>query len=275
MGRWQYRLPSAQETPPVRNPAAFCELTFVFKERRMNIPGANFFLSNLSPPVRNALLKQAKAVELPLHTVLFEQTAAPRYGYFVLSGLASIVTERPNGESAEVCFVGREGLVSAMHLLGSAPLSTRCMMQLGGSALRVPFAELQMAFDNSTEFRRLALEFVQQEIAVVAQIAGCNRLHNAEQRLVRWLLMAQDRVERDTLEFTQEYLSEMIATQRTTVTLTAGALQDRGLIRYSRGTIHILDRPALEAVTCSCYPTIKELYAGLYRREPALTAELA
>jgi CRP-like cAMP-binding protein len=267
--------PSAKETPSVRNLAALCELIFVFKEQRMNVPGANYFLSNLSPHVRTALLKQAKAVELPLHTVLFEQTAAPRYGYFVLSGLASIVTERPNGESAEVCFVGREGLVGAMHLLGPAPLSTRCMMQLGGSALRVPFAELQMAFDNSTEFRRLTLEFAQQEFAMVAQIAGCNRLHNAEQRLVRWLLMAQDRVDRDTLEFTQEYLSEMIATQRTTVTITAGMLQERGLIRYSRGTIRILDRPALEAVTCSCYLTIKDLFDGLYRREPALAAEMA
>jgi CRP-like cAMP-binding protein len=241
----------------------------------MNLSGANVFLSTLSPPVRSALLKQAKAVELPLHTVLFEQTAPPRYGYFLLSGLASIVTERPSGECAEVCFVGREGLVSSVHLLGPASLSTRCMMQLAGTALRVPFADLQIAFDNSTEFRRLALEFVQQEIAVVAQIAGCNRLHNAEQRLVRWLLMAQDRVDRDTLEFTQEYLSEMIATQRTTVTLTAGALQQRGLIRYSRGVIHILDRGGLEAATCSCYQTIKDLFDGLYRQEPTLSVALA
>ena len=240
----------------------------------MNTSGANAFLSALSPPVRNALLKQAKAVELPLHTVLYEQTAPPRYGYFLLSGLASIVTERPNGECAEVCFVGREGLVSSMHLLGPASLSTRCMMQLSGSALRIRFADLQVAFESSTEFRRLLLQFVQQEIAVIAQIAGCNRLHSAEQRLVRWLLMAQDRVERDTLEFTQEYLAEMIATQRTTVTLTAGALQERGLIGYSRGTIHILDRPGLETYACSCYPTIKELFDGLYRQQPTLTAEM-
>lgn len=241
----------------------------------MNFSGTNLFLSTLSPPVRTRLLKQAKAMELPLHTVLFDETAAPRFGYFVLSGLASIVTERPNGESAEVCFVGREGLVSAMHLLGPASLPTRCMMQLGGSALRVPFADLQVAFEDSAEFRRVALEFVQQEIAIIAQIAGCNRLHNAEQRLVRWLLMAQDRVERDTLEFTQEYLAEMIATQRTTVTITAGALQERGLIRYSRGTINIMDRPGLEALACSCYPTIKELFDGLYRQQPTLTADMA
>jgi len=243
----------------------------------MHISGANTFLSMLSPALRSGLLRQAKAVELPVHTVLCETTSPPRYAYFLLSGLASIVTTKPNGESAEVCFVGREGVVGGLHLLGPTPLSTRCMMQMTGSGLRIPFQELQTAFDNSTEVRRLALEFVQQEAAVVAQIAGCNRLHNAEQRLVRWLLMAQDRVDRDTLAFTQEYLAEMISTQRTTVTITAGVLQERGLIRYSRGVIHIVDRLALEATTCTCYRTIKELFEGLYQQQEqaGLTAALA
>ena len=104
---------------------------------------------------------------------------------------------------------------------------------------------------------------------MTAQIAGCNRLHAAEQRLIRWLLMAQDRTGYQKLEFTQDYLSQMIATQRTTVTIIAGGLQDRGLISYSRGTIHILDRPGLEAATCVCYSYIKTIFSALYRQDGA------
>lgn len=236
-------------------------------------PGSNRLLSALSPTVRNGLLKQAKAVELPIHTVLVEQMEAPRYVHFLLSGLVSVVTARPNGEAAEVCFVGVEGVVGALQMLGPASLPMRYTMQLPGSALRVPFQDARNTFEQSSEFRQLLLEFLQEETAIMAQISGCNRLHNAEQRLVRWLLMAQDRVGKDKLQFTQEYLAEMIATQRTTVTVTAGSLQERGLIQYSRGNIRILDRPGLEAIACGCYGTIKELLDGLYKRQAV--AELA
>ena len=236
-------------------------------------PGSNRLLSALSPSVRSGLLKQAKAVELPLHAVLVEQMETPRYAYFLLTGLVSVVTARPNGEAAEVCFVGVEGMVGALQMLGPASLPVRYVMQLAGSALRVPFQDARNTFEHSSEFRQALLEFIQEETAIMAQISGCNRLHNAEQRLIRWLLMAQDRVGKDTLQFTQEYLAEMIATQRTTVTLTAGSLQERGLIRYSRGNIRIVDRPGMEAAACICYGTIKELLDGLYKRQA--TAALA
>ena len=231
------------------------------------LPGGNLLLSALSPTVRGSLLKQAKAVELPLHTVLVEQMEAPRYAYFLLSGLVSVVTARPNGEAAEVCFVGIEGMVGALQMLGPASLPVRYVMQLAGSALRVPFSDAKNEFEQSSEFRQALLEFVQQETAIMAQISGCNRLHNAEQRLIRWLLMAQDRVGGDRLQFTHEYLAQMIATQRTTVTVTAGSLQQRGLIQYSRGNIRIVDRPGMEAATCVCYGTIKQLLDGLYKRQ--------
>jgi CRP-like cAMP-binding protein len=232
----------------------------------MNPLVANSFLSVLSPSTRRDLLRHAKALELPLHTVLFEPASRPRYAYFLLAGLASIVTPLPNNEAAEVCCIGGEGVIGGLHLLGPAPLPTKCMMQLGGSGLRVPFADVQECFENSAELRRVVLEFVQQQAATVGQIAACNRVHTAQDRLVRWLLMAQDRVRRDMLEFTQEYLAQMIATQRTTVNFTAGALQDRGLIRYTRGVIHIVDRPGLEAAACSCYAIVRNLFERLYHR---------
>jgi CRP-like cAMP-binding protein len=227
---------------------------------------SNLFLSGLSPQSQNELLSRCTPIELPLHTTLYQAELIPRYAYFLTSGLASVVTPMPNGEAAEVGFIGREGIVGSLQLLGPEPLSTKCMMQSAGSGLRISFATLQNAFDSSEEIRRRILEFVQEQAVIVGQIAGCNRLHNAEQRLVRWLLMAQDRTYTDILKFTHEYLAEMIGTQRTTVTFLAGDIQARGLIRYSRGTIRILNREGLEAITYYCYPITKRLHANLYSR---------
>jgi len=231
----------------------------------------NLLLLSLSPPARASLLKHATPLDLPAGTVLYEEATVPRYAWFLLSGLASVVTAMPNGESVEVGFIGREGVVGSLHFLGPAPLSTRCMMQVSGSGLRVPFAEAKKAFDEVVEVRNRILEFVQEQSASLAQIAGCNRIHDAEPRLIRWLLMAQDRTGYDTLEFTQEYLSAMIGTQRTTVTIIAGDLQRRGLIRYSRGRIHILNRPGLEASACACDVIVRQLFQNLYRNGARLS----
>lgn len=231
----------------------------------MSSSAINLFLASLSPGNRASILRRATVVQLPRGSVLYEDVSAPRYAYCLLTGLASVVTAMSTGDSAEVAFIGHEGVVGSLHLLGPATLPTRCFMQLPGSAYRIPFSEMQTAFQNSSELRNRILEHVQEQAAVVAQIAGCNRLHTTEERLIRWFLMAQDRTGYDTLDFTHEYLSGMIATRRSTVTMIAGDLQKRGLIQYSRGTIHILNRPGLEAATCACYPIIKRLLAGLYQ----------
>jgi CRP-like cAMP-binding protein len=91
-------------------------------------------------------------------------------------------------------------------------------------------------------------------------------MHGAEQRLARWLLMAWDRTRENDLKFTQEYLSEMIGTERTTVSAIAGDMQRKGLIEYRRGQLKIRNRENLEATACECYPIVKNLFGGLYDR---------
>jgi len=231
----------------------------------------NLLLSILSPKVRDSLLSRASSVELPTGTLLHDPGVAPRYAYFLLNGLASMVVALEGGGSAEVNMTGREGVVGAMHILGGSPIPTECMMQLGGAGLRVPLAHLREEFAASAELRSRLLEFVQHECAAVSQIAGCNRLHSAERRLVRWLLMASDKTGFNELDLTHEYLAQLLATHRPTVTLAAGDLQSRGLIQYSRGTIRLLDRPGLEAVACGCYRVVRDLDAKLYRGEDALS----
>jgi CRP-like cAMP-binding protein len=227
---------------------------------------SNLFLSGLSPECLNALLEHCTEVDLPVHTILYEAERPPRYAYFLTSGLASVVTSMSNGGSVEVGFIGLEGIVGSLQLLGSAPLYSKCEMQLAGKGMQISLTALQQAFDSSDEIRKRILEFVQEQSIMLAQIAGCNRLHSAEERLVRWLLMAQDRTHSDVLRFTHEHLAELIGTRRTTVTVLAGGIQAKGFISYSRGKVCILNRVGLEAIACSCYAISKSAYSNLYRR---------
>jgi CRP-like cAMP-binding protein len=227
---------------------------------------SNLFLSYLSPASRQSLIDASKPLDLPHKTKLYNADTTPQYAYFLNSGLASVVTPMANGECAEVGFIGYEGVVGSLHLLGNTQMPTRCMVQLAGRGLRIALADLQQAFGDSEEVRSGILQFVQCHAAMTAQIAGCNRLHDAEQRLARWLLMAWDRTQENDLNFTQEYLAEMIAVERTTVTEIAGDMQRQGLIEYSRGQLKILNRENLELTACECYPIVKKLFAGLYTR---------
>jgi CRP-like cAMP-binding protein len=213
-------------------------------------------------------------VDLPLRKSLYEPGIVPMYAYFMTSGIASVVAMMENGGMAEVGLIGREGVVGSFHLLGPAKVSTSCFIQLEATALRIRFADLANFFRTNDEVRERLLEFVQEQAVSLSQLAGCNRLHDNEERLARWLLMAQDRTQSETLNFTQEFLAMMLGSRRTTVTLIAGLLQRRGLIKYQRGKVKILDRAELEAAACDCYQITKELYTGLYSH-PVGTVNLA
>jgi len=227
---------------------------------------ANLFLSSLTPASRELLLEHSTHVVLPRKTPLYEAEKTPAYAWFLTSGLASVVTSMPDGGTAEVGLIGREGVVGSFHLLGPAPVTTDCFIQLEGEGLRIPMVDLSKAFRSSEEVRWRILEFVQEQALGVSQLAGCQRLHESEERLARWLLMAQDRVNSESLNFTQEFLAMMLGAQRTTVTMVAGELQRRGLIEYHRGKVKIRSRESLEAAACDCYRVTKQLYANLYKR---------
>lgn len=187
---------------------------------------------------------------------------------FMTSGIASVVTPMLDGGTAEVELIGYEGLVGSFHLLGSAPVPTSCFIQMAGTGLRMELSVLRESFRTSDAIRDRILELVQYQALTVSQMAGCNRLHESEARLARWLLMAQDRTRSDVLNLTQEFLAEMLGTQRTTVTTTAGALQRSGFIQYRQGEVKIVDREGLEAAACDCYRIVKQLYSKLYTEAP-------
>ena len=226
----------------------------------------NLMLSSLSAEARDMLISRCVSVTLPVRTPLFDSEQVPSHAYFMTSGIASIVISMSDGSTAEVAVVGNEGLIGTIHLLGPAKVSTNSFIQMDGSALKIPLPELKRAFLSSEEIRTRILEFHQEQSLTVSQIAGCNRLHEAEERLARWLLMVQDRTKSDMLSFTQEFLGMMLGARRTTVTLIAGALQRAGLIEYSRGRVKIINRQGLVDAACDCYPITNDLLTNLYKQ---------
>ncbi len=230
----------------------------------MPYPLSNILLMALPEESRRRVQPQLTRVIVPIGTSLYESDEKPKYIHFLTSGIASIVTTMGDGNTTEVGTVGREGAPQSLHVMGSAPTPTRCFMQIAGTGLRMDFKVFERLFDADEALRKAILAYAQYHALMLGQMAGCNRLHEVEPRLARWLLMIRDRTGDPLLKLTQEFVGQMMGSQRTTVGAVAGSLQERGLIEYARGTIRILDPIGLEDASCECYRITRKLLASLY-----------
>lgn len=217
---------------------------------------SNHILDALPAAYREDLLLRLEKVVLPSPAMLYLSQEPPRYAHFLTSGIASQITLLEDGRALELGLVGSEGLVETAHLLGPEGVTSESLMQIDGTALRMPFSQLKKEFLTFEPLRQLILEQIQKQMLVANQLAACNYFHCVRERLARWLLMIQDRVRGNDFHLTQAYVADMIGVQRPTVTQVAGDLQRNGLITYSRGEIRIRDRAGLELVCCECYRII-------------------
>jgi CRP-like cAMP-binding protein len=225
----------------------------------------NLLLETLPQPYRNSICSRLEEVTLPAGTVLYEAEEVPRYAWFITSGLASKMVSMSDGRSAEIGVWGREGVVPCFHLLGGpAHGPSRCVVQMEMKALRMSFPEMQKEMQRSEPLRQLVLRCVQRRDMILSQFAACNRLHDAEQRLARWLLTAHDLTGTNSISLSQGFLADILGARRTTVTLAAGALRRRKLISYRRGHIQILDHEKLRNAACECYQTVRNLFENFY-----------
>jgi CRP-like cAMP-binding protein len=225
----------------------------------------NLLLDSLSPELRDSILALSRAIDLPNRTMLHEQGEATAQVYFLRTGVASLLVTMAEGGSAELGLTGHEGVVGAMQLFGQTPTPSQSCILMEGSALRIRLDDLRAIFLGSQELRCRILEFVQQQNVVLEQVAACNKLHEAEKRLARWLLMCRDRSELDTMTLTQEFMADMLGTRRTTVTVVASSMQERGMISYRRGKVTILSAAELEKAACNCYRICNDALRSLYR----------
>lgn len=156
--------------------------------------------------------------------------------------------------------IGREGAAGLQNAVARRPSFTRAVVQVPGLFCAIPAEPLRHAIEESEQAKALVNRYTETLWAEAQQLAICNAVHQASARLARWLLQSADRTGAKELSLTQEFLGEMLGIRRTSVTLLAQALQERGIIKYSRGKIAILDRAALEAQACECYQVIRDLY---------------
>jgi CRP-like cAMP-binding protein len=225
----------------------------------------NIILSQLPADEYAALAKHLVPVELPLEKRLSEPNQPIEFIYFLNTGLISTDAVTVKGEQVEVGLIGREGFSGLPALLDQPQMSHTVLMQGAGEGLRIRSAAVRAEFLKGGMLQRLVHAFAYLQLVQITQSVLCNRMHEVEERLARWLLSSADRMESEFLHLTQEFLSQMLGVQRSTVTVAAGELQRKGMIGYSRGRIHILDRPGLTARACECYGTVNASYERLLK----------
>jgi CRP-like cAMP-binding protein len=220
---------------------------------------ANQILLDLPRNVCNSLIGKAQLVKLPIHSVLNEVNEPIEYLYFINSGCASVLSVLQDGKSVEVGLTGREGFVGVPLVAGFKTSPTRVIMQIEGAGYRILPKDLLALVKTSPPLEKNLLKYSQELALQANQIAACNRVHEVDERLARWLLMSQDRIGGSMIPLTQEFLAHMLGTRRASVTVAAGMLQKAGLISYVRGQLKIEDRERLEGASCECYATLARL----------------
>ena len=226
-------------------------------------PQQNMLFHALPQEARDRIFPHLELVPLPLGHVLYESGSTLQHVYFPTDSIVSLLYVMENGASAEIAIVGNEGMVGVALFMGGETTPNRAVVQSAGHAYRLAGSLLKQEFGRSGSLQHLLLRYTQALLTQMAQTAVCNRHHSVDQQLCRWLLLSLDRLPSNTLSMTQELIANMLGVRREGVTESAGKLQAKGLIRYSRGRITVLDRPGLEAVCCECYAVVKREFDRL------------
>src|SRR5882672_10518605 len=250
------KLPSTNRPPPAMNrppPAAV----------------QNLLLAALPNGDRERLVPTLDVVPLKLKDLLHKPGEHIEYVYFPGGGFLSIVTVLEDGSMVEVATIGREGAIGVMAVLDGTPVSSASMVQGESDACyRMTADAFRREMDRRDAFYELMTRYSQALVGFIMQSTACNAVHSVEQRLARWLLMAQDRMGTDEFPLTQEFVAMMLGATRPTVTIVAGTLQRAGLITYHRGHVTILDREKLESASCECYRATTDLLKRVNARVP-------
>jgi CRP-like cAMP-binding protein len=219
----------------------------------LSIPDAEFQL----------IYPHLEFLDLPGHLSLHEPHQKQPYVHFLNRGLASIVVAMRSGRAVEAGVVGCEGAVGTALAVGLDKSPLRVIVQIEGHGFRIAARALQTTLQSTPELQMRLNRYAVLQGMQVAQTAACNRLHEVQQRLARWLLMAHDRVGTRSLPLTHDFLATMLGTDRPSVTLAAGILQQGKAIQYGRAAVNVVDRDKLEMSACECYSVVQQLNGQL------------
>jgi CRP-like cAMP-binding protein len=223
-------------------------------------PAANRILASVPAREYQRFSGQLQPVYLKFGQVLYEPGKAIRYVYFPLNCLISLLTAVDKRRTLEVGMVGSEGMAGMPFILGIGVSGVRALVQGAGDALRMSATVFRVEFERTSALQQALYRYTYALMAQISQTAACNRFHDAEARLARWLLMTADRVGADEFLITHEFLAHMLGLRRVGITEAASTLKRHHLIDYQRGHLRILDKKGLKRASCSCYQIVKTVF---------------
>lgn len=226
-------------------------------------PRKNHLLGTLPYDEYQRLEPHLECVELTPGQMLAESGQVMRHAFFPVDAIVSLLNVMEDGKTTEISLVGMDGIVGISLFMGGETTPTRAIVQSAGTAYRLRRQLLKDEFYRAGPLQRMLLRYTQALITQMAHTAICNRHHSLDQQLCRLLLLSLDRLPTNEMVMTQELIANMLGVRREGVTKAAGKLQGARLISYSRGSIHILDRPGLEERACECYSVVKMEYDRL------------
>jgi CRP-like cAMP-binding protein len=218
-------------------------------------------LAALPDPDRRHLLERSEEVELAIADVLCVPGAQVRHVFFPTTSFVSLITPIAGHGRLEVGLVGAEGMVGAWLALGSGPAPVLAQVQGAGTAWRVEAGAFRRELEHSPALARVMNRYLYVVLCQLMQGMVCTRFHVLEARLARWLLTTRDRAHADQFHVTHEILGYLLGVRRAGVTRAASSLHGKGLIRYSRGHLEVLDPRGLELAACNCYAADRATYA--------------
>jgi CRP-like cAMP-binding protein len=234
--------------------------------------GKNQLLAALSKENFARLSPRLENVPIRIRQIVYEPEKPIEFVYFPLTAVFSQVVTMANGDVIEAATVGREGMIGLPVLLAADRSPLSAFGQIEGEASRMRAGHLRREIRTGGSLTQTFLRYAGAHFVQVAQGGACNQLHSVRQRCARWLLLTRDRVDTDEFTLTHEFLCQMLAVRRATVSEIAAAFQHEGLIRYTRGRMMVLDRVGLEAASCECYRVIRREYEQALGRPEAAQA---
>lgn len=231
-------------------------------------------------------------VEMPAHSTLFEAGSSLRHVYFPTTAVVSLVSTMLDGATVEVAAVGSEGMVGVDAFMGSSNANdgttasgtvaaqNTAIVSRGGHGYRMSAQSIAHQAKRSERVMHHLLNYTRTLFLHMSQTSACNRHHSLDQQLARWLLVHLDRQADNDLQITQERMASMLGVRREGVTGGALRLQKAGVIRYGRGQVSVIDRTALESLSCECHAVIRDAYKRLsndavLQVKPAAQTDLA
>ena len=240
--------------------------------RKENVPAASFresqpvqnqLLATLTPETYARLKPHLRLESMLLQKSLYRPKESITKAYFPTTALLSLISLLEDGTLTEIALVGNEGMMGLPIIWGGGATPNHAIVQFPGDVWVIEAEHLIEEFCRNGEFSKIIFLYMQAAFTQIAQNAMCNRQHTTEERLARWLLSVQDSVQKDELTLTHEFMAKMLGIRRSSVTVSAGMLQQAGMIRYARGRLAILDRSRLEDTACECYSLVQSEYHRL------------